>query len=345
MIEKFSKNHVVRLMTILFLAAGFFYINYPFVVPMVLAGIFALGLNNFVDFLKSKVNVKPIYIIAITIFGGFALFWVPMTLAIYRIVVYFSQPNTIEAGQLFSQFESLKNLILNLFQELSSWTGIELAEPAKNLLENVMSKTGSLIFNYSTHFLSQVPSILLASFVFFIFVFISLLKASELKDFFMKYSPFSREASESILIILKNSCSMTLFSTLVIGLIQALVIGIGSLIFKQGDFLLVLTITFLFSFVPVFGAAPVGAVLALLAYIDQRYGSAFGLAIFAVIAGSVDNLLKPIMMGGTNNISPAIGFTCVVGAVIMLGLPGLLLGPVIMNLFFLITPLLIKETF
>ena len=334
----------MRIITILSLFAGFFYINFPFLVPIVLAGIFALGLNDLVMYLKSKINIRPIYIIGITIFSGFALFWVPMTLAIYRIVVHFSKLNDIEAGQLFSRLESLKIFLIDSFHKVSLWTGIELADPAKNLIENVLSKAGAFVFNYSTHFLTQVPSILLSSFVFFIFLFVTLIKASELKKIFVNNSPFSIEATESILVTLKNSCSMTLFSTLFVGLIQASIIGMASLIFNQGDFLLVLTITFLFSFIPVFGAAPVGALLTLLAFIDHQYGSAIGLAVFTIISGSVDNLIKPIVMGGSSKISPAIGFTCVVGAVIMLGLPGLLLGPVIMNLFFQISPLIVKET-
>ena len=49
------------------------------------------------------------------------------------------------------------------------------------------------------------------------------------------------------------------------------------------------------------------------------------------------------MVGKSNDINPIVGFTCVVGAIIMLGLPGLIIGPVIMTLFVGLSPLLLKE--
>ncbi|MNT64816.1 hypothetical protein D3C72_2027500 [compost metagenome] len=62
-----------------------------------------------------------------------------------------------------------------------------------------------------------------------------------------------------------------------------------------------------------------------------------------MIAGSIDNILKPIMVGrGENNVSAIVSFTSVVGAIIVMGIPGLILGPVIMNLFVGISPVLIK---
>ena len=88
-----------------------------------------------------------------------------------------------------------------------------------------------------------------------------------------------------------------------------------------------------------------GFLLALLAYLQDKPGAAIGLAIIAIVAGTIDNILKPIMVGSggsENNVSAIVSFTSVVGAIIVMGLPGLILGPVILNLFAGLTPVLIR---
>ncbi|WP_295903732.1 AI-2E family transporter [uncultured Bdellovibrio sp.] len=338
-----SKSTLVRWALLVVLIAAFLFINWPFLGPLVLAGIFALGLNDFINTISRKTKLSRNSSITLTVLAGFAIFWIPITLAIYRIVVHISQPQGIETDRIVSQIHNLKEFVLEYLKKVSDWTGTDVAGPARGMMENTMQKTGEMIFNYSSQFLGQLPAIFLASFVFTIVLIVLLVKSSDVRELVMKYSPFNSEATDNLVEVFKSSCSVTLFSTLVIGLIQASIIGIGSLIFGEGDFWLVLTVTFFVSFIPVIGAAPVGFLLAVLAFIGGRTGSGVGLTIVAIIAGTIDNILKPFMVGKENKINPVVGFTCVVGAIIMMGLPGLLIGPVIMNLFVGLSPILIKD--
>lgn len=337
------KTHWFHWLLLLSLLGAFIYINLPFLVPLILAGIFALGMHDMIERLSAKTRLKRKSWIAISLLAGLGIFWIPLSLAIYRIVAYLSQPSNIESDKIVLQINNLKNFALSGLQKLSEWSGTDLAGPAREVMENVLQKIGSLALQYSTNILAQLPSILLLSFVFTIALVVLLLKAAEIKEIVMTYTPLKPETTESLIAVCKRSCTVTLFSTLVIGLLQASLIGAGSLIFGEGDFWLVLTITFFVSFIPVIGAAPVGYLLALLAFVGDRTGSAIGLAIVATVAGSIDNILKPFLVGGEQKISPVIGFTCVVGAIIMMGLPGLLIGPVIMNLFVGISPILLED--
>ncbi|MFV8259155.1 AI-2E family transporter [Bdellovibrio bacteriovorus] len=339
-----NKPQAVHWFFLILLLAAFLFINIPFLMPLTLAGVFALGLNDWIEKLSAKGRLGRKSWSLIFMLLGMCLFLIPLSLAIYRIVVYASQPKNIETDQILSQAHNLKNYAINMLQKLSDLTGTDLAGPAREVMENVLHKVGSVAIEYSTQFLGQLPAILLLIFVFLIAMTVMLIKAPGIKDFTLRYSPLKSETTEKLIVITKKSCWVTLFSTLVIGLIQASLIGAGSLIFGEGDFWLVLTVTFFVSFIPVIGAAPVGYLLCVLAFIGDRTGSAIGLFIVATIAGSIDNILKPFIVGGDQDISPVIGFTCVVGAIIMMGLPGLLIGPVIMNLFVGISPILLKET-
>lgn len=338
-----SQSAFFRWLVLGILCAAFIFINWPFLMPLILGCIFALGLEDFITKLSLRTKMSRLKCIVITLLAGLAIFWIPISLAIYRVIMHVSQPQAIEKDRILEQVHSLKEFILRLLQKVTDMTGTDVVDPARNMMENVLQKTGELLFNFSSQILGQLPAILLASFVFTIVLLALLLKSTEAKTLLMKFTPFKQETTEALVKICKNSCSVTLFSTLVIGLIQACIIGLGSLIFGEGDFWLVLTLTFFVSFIPVIGAAPVGFLLALLAFLGGRTGSGIGLVVVAIIAGTIDNIIKPFMVGKENNINPVIGFTCVVGAIIMMGLPGLLIGPVIMNLFVGLTPVLLKD--
>jgi predicted PurR-regulated permease PerM len=341
---EYSKNqsHVFLWIMIVLLIALFSYINLPFFYPILLAGIFALGLQDLVVKMTRRLGHR-VLTITMTLIIGLGLLFIPLFLAAYRMGIYLSKPQEIERDQIVKQISVLKTFALNTVQKISDVSGLDLLTPAREMLDTGLHRVGESALAYSTDFITQLPAFAIASLTFFLLLMIMLLKSYKIRAMVISYSPLSKELTEKFIVISKDSCSITLFSTVVIGIIQAFVVGIGSLVFGEGDFWLVLAVTFVVSFIPVIGAAPVGYVLALLAYLGDRTGPAIGLAIVATFSGTIDNILKPFMVGKDNNVSAVLGFTCVVGAVIMLGLPGLLLGPVILNLVSQGLPLLLKD--
>ncbi|XGC79462.1 AI-2E family transporter [Bdellovibrio bacteriovorus] len=337
-----ARGLFVNWLLFLFLLILFIIINIPFIVPLVLASIFALGMNDLIYRISDRTKIGRKTWIVIFIIGGFIGFWLPISLAIYRFVTSLSQPQTIEKDKILQQVQSLKEFVLNGAQRVSDLTGADLMTPMRDFAEGSLRKIGTILLNFSTELLGQLPQIVVSSVVFIATLSVLLWKAPRVKDWVLKYSPLNPEMTEPVIRIFKKSCSLTLFSTLVIGLIQATVVGIGSVIFGEGDFWLVITLTFFLSFIPVIGAAPVAFALAVLAYVGNRPGAAAGLVVVGLIAGSIDNILRPYMVGGEEDISVVVAFTSVVGAIIIMGIPGLLIGPVIVNLFVRISPLLLK---
>lgn len=326
------------------LFAVFLYINLPFLLPFTIAGVFALGLNDFINRQAHKRKLPRWVVITLVMLSGLAIFWVPICLATYRIVTITKMPENLSSGRLAEQLAALKNFAVGLVQKVSDFTGIDLTSPVRETLDNILHKAGAFAFEASSQFISSAPTVVFNTLLFLLFLVVLLAQANGLKKFVIKYSPLEESLTEKFTQVLKISCSTTLFSTFVIGVIQATIIGLGSLVFSEGDFWIVTPVTFVLSFIPVIGASPVGFVLAILAFIGGRTGSGIGMVVFSLVAGSIDNVLKPMMVGGKDlNVSPVIGFTCVVGAILTLGLPGLLIGPVIMNVFARMTPLLIPE--
>jgi predicted PurR-regulated permease PerM len=74
-------------------------------------------------------------------------------------------------------------------------------------------------------------------------------------------------------------------------------------------------------------------------------GSGIGLLVVAVVAGSVDNIIKPLIVssGSEESLNPVISLLAIIGAVIVYGIPGLLLGPILTELTLKIVPILFSE--
>ena len=68
--------------------------------------------------------------------------------------------------------------------------------------------------------------------------------------------------------------------------------------------------------------------------VGGAYGKAVGLALFcAVVVGSVDNLLRPILVGKDTQMHELMIFFGTLGGIIMFGIMGMIIGPIVAALF------------
>lgn len=340
---KLSANQV-RAFIAISLVGSLTFLNWPFLMPLFLGGLFALGTRDLVQALARLIKVSYIRAVWIGMGLGLFLFWFPLFIATYRVFVFFGKKN-IEGDSFdwMSKLHLLKDWTLQHIQSLSEMIGIDLTSPIQSLFEKSVTVAGESILKLTTDFFQQLPNLFIASVVFTVSLFTFLAGAEPIKKIFLNSELLPQSQLENLVNAAKKSCRLTLFSTILIGLVQALFIGFGSLLFNQGDFWLVMILTFFLSFIPVIGAAPVGLVLAALAFMDGNTGSALGLAVISSLAGSIDNILKPSMMSTVVKVPVILAFTSVIGAIVMLGLPGLIVGPIVLNLTVLVLPLLSEQ--
>lgn len=192
----------------------------------------------------------------------------------------------------------------------------------------------------------QLPEVVMGGLITILSLYCFLKESGTIRTLFDRYFYFTKRNGDSFILILKSCCREVFFSNIITGLLQATVVSVGALIFGIGDFFLVFFITFIVSFIPIIGAAPVAVVLALLCFMDSRAGAGLGMLAFAAFSGISDNLVRPLLGSlGTVEVHPFIGLLSVIGGVIMFGLPGLFMGPLITSLLFGALPIIIDEYF
>ncbi|MFP5519719.1 MAG: AI-2E family transporter [Bdellovibrionia bacterium] len=334
------KIKIVEIAIITILGLLLLFINWPFFMPLLIASIFALGTRNTVLSLAKKAKISYAKAVYLFIAMALLLFWIPLSVATYRAFMVIKKMGEISTSGVHERANLLLAWILEKISLLSDVLSVDLLTPATELFEKGIGLGSTWILATASGFFQHLPSLFIGSTVFVFAWLYLLLNADYLKKLVHERQWMLAETFEKVVKALKISCSTTLFSTIIIGLVQASIIGLGSLIFDQGDFWLITIITFFISFIPVLGAAPLGFLLAGLAFVEGAFGSGIGLIIFAVVAGLIDNILKPFMVGSVVKAPAILAFTSVIGAIIMLGIPGLLLGPVIMNMALLVIPIM-----
>ena len=89
----------------------------------------------------------------------------------------------------------------------------------------------------------------------------------------------------------------------------------------------------LLAVVPVLGAFVVWVPAALFLALEGSWGKALILILWGgLVVGTVDNLLRPILVGNRLKLHTVLAFIAVVGGLILFGPAGLILGPVILTL-------------
>jgi len=93
-------------------------------------------------------------------------------------------------------------------------------------------------------------------------------------------------------------------------------------------------LTVVASFIPVFGTSLIWGPLVVYLLIGGHYVKALILLIYAVLLISqIDNVIKPVLIGGKTKIHNLLIFFAVLGGLAKFGFLGLFLGPVILGLF------------
>lgn len=339
-----NKFHsLVRILLLLIIVIPFVLIFSPFFIVFLISAFVALGLEPILNKVSSRTKRNKYVGFGL----GAILFFFVMVPFIFFTGRFVNALKGVSASSLQkSQFvQALFDLWAKVQSfELKIMTALGLDSNIIPTKDEIMAVINPFILDKTKTFLSALPDFGMALFVFFSMLVLFTTRAGVIKRFFVGWKILPVDEIDRITHILKRSCYMILVSTLVIGAIQALVVSVGSLIFGFNEFFLIFTVTFLVSFIPVIGAAPVAIALALISFINGDTGDGVGLVTVALIAGTIDNVLKPyIISGDSEKLHPLVSLFGIVGAIIVFGLPGLLLGPLVLQIGVELGPWLLQK--
>lgn len=330
-------------MSVIIVLVGFIYVLTPLFIPIVLGGILAMAFSPYLKFFTNRGWKRRPSLLLMT-FVLFLMCLAPIGIVIVKGTKVVSN---FLSHQSFSETkEKVETYIYDFLDNFSAISEIN-PEVVREKFGNLIGASGTYALNLFSSFLGSIPNILIMSFITILAFYFFLLEEDKIRRWFDRYFYFTYENSDRFIHLIKSSCKEVFFSNVLTGVIQAIIVGSGAALTKSGDFFIVFIITFFLSFIPVIGAAPVGFVVAAVAFISDRIGPGIIMACIATFSGLIDNVLRPYLNSRSSSVDvPAfVNFLAIIGGVITIGLAGLFVGPLLASLCYGALPIILEEWF
>lgn len=311
------------------------FILQDFLVPVVLAALFSLSLAPLFEKLLVYIPKPKLVATALltSIVVGFLLplvFLVLTGLSEAKILVSSKDLVTYQS-QVLGLFESFKLSMATKMQ------GIGLNYDVQKVLEYTslpLKSFASWSFKSVETALKSLPWFFLSAFVFVVSLYGFLLGRHKVKDAVLSLWPQKHHPEVIVLLDSISKVSRAVVSAAILaGLLQSMTVFIFGWIGSAPYLLLFCLLTFLLSFVPVLGTLPVTLVLLSLSYFQENWTIFVMYLAMAAILSSIDNLLRPLIIGHNTSLAPTLAFLSAIGGLATLGFIGLFLGPIIVAVF------------
>ncbi len=291
--------------------------------------------------------MRPVYLRICRLLGGRESLASAATLLLMVVVVF--GPATTVLGIVVQQALHLTNDLLPairpyvddphlLRERLSAVPGIELLEPympqVAERASQIVTMVGGFLVNRvsaattgTVLFLFHAAILLYAMFFFFI-------EGPKYLRTIFSYLPFQEEDRNRVLDRFVSVTSATLKGTLVIALVQGTINGLAFWIVGLPAPTFWGAVMVVLSVVPAIGGALVWVPAAIWLALTDRLGLALLLtAICTGISGSVDNVLRPRLVGRDTKMPDILILVATLGGLSFFGAVGFIVGPLVAALF------------
>jgi len=147
-------------------------------------------------------------------------------------------------------------------------------------------------------------------------------------------SPMDDAYEDQLFSVFRQFANNMVIGSLATSALQGLVAGIGYAIAGVPQVVFLGILTGVGAFIPLVGTALVWVPVTIYVAATEGIGWAVFVALWSmVVTASVDNVVKPLILRGGTNIHPLLIFLGVFGGLSWMGVPGVLVGPVVVAFF------------
>lgn len=266
----------------------------------------------------------------------FLLFLVPMgfianalikeTITVYGSAMNYVSKNVFDADSLYSSAQKY------LFEKF----GFELD------IKSVIINTSNYLIEQLRNFVVSLPSKILNLFVVIVIMYYLFKEGEFVAEKIRNFLPFKKVYKGELLNELEDVTHAVVYGHVVSGLAQGAVGALGFFIFGIKGALMWGLVMFFFSLLPLIGPpliwVPASLYLlinGIMSHSPNLIGRGIGLFIYGlVIISVIDNIIRPKIIGTKAKINPAIILVGVIGGLYLFGFIGIILGPLVLSLFF-----------
>lgn len=316
MVQEASKKFIVLCIIVGLLAVSLFVV-WPLILPIIaglLLSYIFYPLYKKALFLVREKNISALIIVLLFLFLIFLPLWFLFPVVMRQIFDAYT----------YSQKVDIIGFMRNLFPSGLSTDVISLVNTfISNSINGAFSKVSDFIINLPTLMLQLVV-------VIFIFFF-GMRDADKLKEYVKGISPFSKELESNLEDQFKGITSSVIYGHIIVGAIQGILTGVGLFIAGVPNALMLTFFAIIAAMLPIIGAWLIWIPASIYLFMAGHTGSGTFLFLYgAIIVSWIDNFLRPYIVSRRTKVSSAVILVGMIGGLIVFGIIGLVLGPLIL---------------
>ncbi len=322
------------LLLVIFISALFLFMIRPFLMALLLAGIFSALSHPLYRRLTRALGGRQNLASAITLLMIVMIVLLPLT-GLLGVVT----AQAIKVGQSVKPWVQAQLASPDVVtQWLSDLPFYDQVAPYR---DTIIQKAGEFVASLS-HFLVngvQAATMGTVNFIFMLFIllyamFFFLVDGHKLLEKILYYIPLEDDDERRMLDRFTSVSRATLKGTAVIGVVQGGLAGIAFAVVGIPSAVFWGTVMAVLSIIPGIGTALVWGPAAVILAAKGHWGLALGLALFCgAVVGSIDNLLRPRLVGKDTEMHDLLILFSTLGGIALFGFIGFIIGPIIAALF------------
>ncbi len=201
-------------------------------------------------------------------------------------------------------------------------------------LSEVGGTVGQALVGLLTQAVADALSFFFALFVMLYAAFFFMIDGRSILRKILYYLPLAADEEDRMVARFVSVTRATIKGTLVIGAIQGALGGVAFWVVGIEGAALWATAMAVLSVIPGIGAAIVWLPAVLYLFAVGELGAAIGLLLWcSIVVGTVDNLLRPWLVGKDTQMPDLLIFLTTIGGIVLFGAAGIVIGPLIGALF------------
>lgn len=331
------RRTVERNLTLLLLAsiAGFTYLARPFLGSLLVAGmvvVVAWPLHaRVLKLTRRRVMLAGVISFSLLTLGLFGVLGLAIGIILPEIGRLAADLSAAASGgALQESFAHLSLPSANAWVEDLTGQPTDLAAEVTRAVQSGLAQAAGAVAGAVPTLLQFTGLAILQLLIFLVALGTFLVSGTELVAWIRRVVPLDSAYSDRLMGIFASFSRNVVLASLVGAVAQGSVAGIGYAIAGVERALLFAVLSAAAAVVPLLGPALVWIPLSILMFAQGRTGT--GLFIIGwnvALTGTVDNLVKPLVVRGRSNLAPLLVFLGVFGGLSAFGLVGILVGPMV----------------
>jgi len=320
-----SRPFLIVLMIAVFIAC--FFVFRPFLIEIIMAAVLTTILYNPYRKLKKFFRNKSVPAALVMCLLSLLLIILPLT----ELVIYAAKESITAYSDTLNFLNQNSAVIHSKFLDKLSFLGFN-TDSIKSFVVDIAGRFSDFIVSGATVVLKETTAFIFSLFVTVFSMFFFFVDGEHMIKKLMRWSPLPDKYDYHLFEKFRDVSYSAIISNFVVIFAQGLVGGIGYAIVGLPAFVPGLLIT-ICSLIPIVGAmvvyVPTG--IYLLA-IGSTWQGIFVLLWGFLLVGTVDNVLRVILLKGKTRINPIFIFLSIMGGVSLFGFWGVVLGPLAVSL-------------